>query len=254
MVLLDEYQFGTSPVLDTEFASGLTIHPLLVDGRVRVAGAAIPALDAIAPDHGPVAAATNVILTGSNFAPEMVVTWNGMTLPKSVTSPTQASVLIPAGLSAGTHPIRLALDGQTVDGPTFSVEALTIAAVSPAASPYCSSSQIVITGTGMVASVLVKFKLGADEWVGTDVQVFDFGRSATLTSPTTLTPYADVDVELSQPLAATIETATLSGAFDVSADFVRGDVNSDGVVNTPDERLASALPRGRSSRGARRPT
>ena len=226
LVLLDEYQFGTSPVLDTEFASGLTIHPLLVDGRVRVAGAAIPALDAIAPDHGPVAAATNVILTGSNFAPEMVVTWNGMTLPKSVTSPTQASVLIPAGLSAGTHPIRLALDGQTVDGPTFSVEALTIAAVSPAASPYCSSSQIVITGTGMVASVLVKFKLGADEWVGTDVQVFDFGRSATLTSPTTLTPYADVDVELSQPLAATIETATLSGAFDfVSADFVRGDVN-----------------------------
>lgn len=127
-----------------------------------------PIIQSVAPLSGPIG--TDVTIKGeyfSNFADEVVVTFNGATATISTATDKSIVVKVPGNATSGI--IQLTVNDQKVDGPTFKVQNLGVALLSP--------------DNGMDGDIIKVNGLGFSK-TASDNKVFFNGIAATVTAAT----------------------------------------------------------------------
>jgi hypothetical protein len=130
----------------------------------------LPVISSISPVSGPVSVGTALTITGTGFtgATAMrILGLNGTSF--SVVSPTQITVVTPAGTNLGNVPVEIvAPGGVSPSGPasTFfytssAIPAATISAVSPNTGAVAGGTNVTITGTNFSGAQGVFFWIGA---------------------------------------------------------------------------------------------
>ncbi|MGA2621849.1 MAG: IPT/TIG domain-containing protein, partial [Thermoguttaceae bacterium] len=150
---------------------------------------AVPAVNSVSPNSGPLAGGTPITISGSNFAGPTAV-YFGTTAATNVTvvSSTEVTATIPKG-KAGTVNVTVTTLGGTsatssADKYTYtSTAAPTItsvtAATSPAAGPLAGGTQVTITGTNLATARTAKVYFGGV----TATVVSDNGTQIVVKSP-----------------------------------------------------------------------
>ena len=194
-------------------ATGLTAVTPAGTGTVDVTlistGGAVTAVDAytyvippdfgIFPEEGPEAGGTVVTISGDGLIDPVNVSFDGVDVTATRISPTELSVISPAG--TGTADVTVTTDGGSGTATFTYAPAPTITSISPAAGPTSGGTAVTITGSGFTGATKVWFD-GAP------------GPTFTVLSDTeiqTVTPTGDgaVDVEVTTPGG----TATVSSGF-----------------------------------------
>ncbi|MEM7260554.1 MAG: dockerin type I domain-containing protein, partial [Planctomycetota bacterium] len=118
----------------------------------------------------------------------------------------------------------------------FTPQPLTILDVSPATVIPCVPTEVTLTGESFVTGVTVFFETDFGDFEGTVTFVSTDGTTLTVLTPEVTGTDVDVTVRVDRGSAS----GELSGAFAFAEDFVRGDVNGDGVVDALDFDFMSA--------------
>ena len=119
---------------------------------------AAPTVTGLAPNFGPEAGGTSVVITGTGFTAATAVKF-GTTNATSyvVNSTNQITAVSPAGTGSVTVSVTTANGTGTSSG-TFSYQpAPSISGLSPSSGPAVGGTSVVITGTGFSAATAVKF-------------------------------------------------------------------------------------------------
>ncbi len=136
-------------------------------GSVTAAGAFLynanpaPRIDAIAPDSGPLAGGTPVVITGANFLGTLTLTFGGVAATGVTVNgaATQINAVVPRGVAAGavdvfldstTHGSVTLAGGYTYNPPP------TITSVFPSSGPKAGNTQVIISGTNFFDTVSVQ--------------------------------------------------------------------------------------------------
>ncbi|MFE9324959.1 beta strand repeat-containing protein, partial [Nocardia sp. NPDC006982] len=109
---------------------------------------AVPTLTTIAPNAGPVAGGTTVVLTGTNLTGATAVSFGGTPATSfTVDSSTQITAVAPAG-AAGTVLVTVTTVGGTSNGVSYTYVAVpTLTTIAPNAGPVAGGTTVVLTGT-----------------------------------------------------------------------------------------------------------
>jgi uncharacterized protein (TIGR03437 family) len=164
-----------------------------------------PIVTGMSPASGPAGGGTLVVFTGSGFAPEAKVIWNGVSLP-NVTVVNSNTIQVPSPPGSPQSSIRPSIvnpDGQSALSPTmFSYVALVLLTIAPSSGPQSGGTVVTISGENIVAGATVKFGNAP----ATAVNVLSVTSIRATTPPGTGT----VDVTVTNPSG---ETALLSNGF-----------------------------------------
>ncbi|MEV3966003.1 IPT/TIG domain-containing protein, partial [Nocardia sp. NPDC050193] len=119
---------------------------------------AVPTLTTVAPDAGPVAGGTTVVLTGTNLTGATTVSFGGTPATSFVVdSDTQITAVAPPG-AAGTVSVTATTVGGTSNGVAYTyVAAPTLTTVVPDAGPVAGGTTVVLTGTNLTGATTVSF-------------------------------------------------------------------------------------------------
>jgi hypothetical protein len=169
-----------------------------VSGDQFTYNATAPTVTGVAPNSGPAAGGTQVVVTGTNFLAVTAVTF-GMTAATaySVDSATQITATAPA-LGAGSDHITVTTSVAT-SGPSgadqftaMSAPAPTVTSVRPTSGPMAGGTTVVITGTDFTSASQVAFGT-----VNATSYTVDSPTQITATSPSQVA--GDVDVTVTTP-------------------------------------------------------
>jgi hypothetical protein len=172
-------------------------------------GGAVAVISALAPASAPAGTSgLQVTITGSNFTTGSAANWGGTTIPATVTSPTQLSVVVPASLlaSPGQTVVTVQNPSGTSNAVTFTVSPPTLTGISPTTAIAGSAAfTLTVTGTNFVAGSSVV-------WSGTNL-------------PTTLVTPAQLTAQVSAALLATagpvnVLVANPGGATTTALSFI----------------------------------
>jgi hypothetical protein len=124
------------------------------------ASATDPVIDSLSPAEGPEAGATDVTITGQNFAAGATVQFGTADATAvNVVSATQITCKSPAG--TGTVDVKVTVDGKTSNAKSFTYIAAAVDPVidslSPTEGPEAGSTDVTITGQNFVAGATVTF-------------------------------------------------------------------------------------------------
>jgi uncharacterized cupredoxin-like copper-binding protein len=117
-----------------------------------------PTVTKIAPNSGPTAGGTSVIITGANFQPGATVTFGSAAATSvTVTDSTSLIAVTPAAAAPGDVPVVVKnADGQSVSFSSFTYTFVpAITAVSPATGPTSGGTLFTISGTGFAGGATV---------------------------------------------------------------------------------------------------
>jgi hypothetical protein len=153
----------------------------------------LPTVSALAPNSGPVAGGTAVVITGTGFSGATAVKF-GTTAATTfaVTNATQIAATSPAG-SAGAVDVTVTTPTGTSaisasDKFTY-VQAPTVSALAPTTGPVAGGTSVVITGTNLTGATAVKFGL-----LAATAFTVNSATQITATSPAGLAGAVDVTV------------------------------------------------------------
>ena len=154
----------------------------------------VPTVATVAPDQGPTAGGTAVVLTGTGLAGTTAVAFGAGNLATfTVNSATQITATLPSR-SAGTVLVSVTTPGGTSATPAadqFTYEGVpAVTAVAPAAGPVGGGTAVTVTGTGFVSGATAVSFAGV---AATGVNVSG-ATSLTATSPAGSAGVADVTV------------------------------------------------------------
>ena len=175
-------------------------------------GGAAPTISGVAPNSGPIAGGTSVVITGTNLTGASAVTFGGTAATSfTVDSATQITAVAPAG-TAGAVGISVTTAAGTVtsnNAYTYVAPqqaAPTIASIAPSSGPVAGGTSVVITGTNLTGASAVTF-------AGTAATSF------TVNSATQITAVAPAGTAGAASVAVTTAggTVTLAGAFTYAA-------------------------------------
>jgi hypothetical protein len=145
---------------------GATTGPITVttpqgtatSAALTVTAAAAPTISAATPNVGPVG--VTVVITGTNFTPDSVVTFNGVPVNAAsglvFLSPTELQVNVPAQATSG--PLNVTTVGGTASV-SFTIPAPMIASVTP--SSGAPGATVIINGLGLAGATSVTLTMGA---------------------------------------------------------------------------------------------
>ncbi len=192
---------GTAGVVD--------ISVTTAGGTATAAGAytyvALPAptISSVTPTVGPVAGGTTVVITGTDFAHVLSVTFGGAPTTYTVDSNTQITATTPEGIAGAAYvSVTTAVGTATSMGAYTYVAAPTISSVSPSSGSHLGGNAVTIAGTGFTNATSVKFG-GVDAWTFT----VDSNWQITATAPAR--SVGTVDVAVTTPGG----TGTCAGAY-----------------------------------------
>jgi hypothetical protein len=120
---------------------------------------AVPGFTTIAPNAGPVAGGTSVVITGTDFTGASVVSFGANPATSfTVDSDTQITAVTPAG-TAGAVDVSITTPvGTGTDANAFTYAAVpTLTTASPSIIDAAGGATVTITGTGFTGATLVEF-------------------------------------------------------------------------------------------------
>ncbi|MFI6310238.1 IPT/TIG domain-containing protein, partial [Nocardia fusca] len=119
---------------------------------------AVPTLTTIAPNAGPVAGGTTVVLTGTNLTGATAVSFGGTPATSfTVNSSTQITAVAPAH-SVGTILVTVTTVGGTSNGVSYTYVAVpTLTTIAPNTGPVAGGTTVVLTGTNLTGATAVSF-------------------------------------------------------------------------------------------------
>jgi hypothetical protein len=193
----------------------VTVPATAVQGPVRVSNTAgssslefvvelAPAVTAFAPTQAAVGA--TVTITGNNFRTTSKVQFNGRNaITFNVLSPTQLTVVVPAGATTGRISVSNTWGSGTSAGNFTVIPAPTITSFTPAAGTR-GVTAVTVTGTGL-----------------------NFVTSASLVQGVTVVPVVITSLTATQ-LRFTIPAGMNAGLFTIRANSLGGTANSAGAL------------------------
>lgn len=189
--------------------SVLFITILLVASCGSDSGAPNPEVTSVQPESGP--PGTSVTIAGKGFRPkgEMSVTFGGSTASLISVTEDQIQTEVPEGLSEGAAPVEVSVEGVSVSGPSFMVEAKApgISAVEPDSGTV--GTEVTINGMNFSSSALDI----AIVFNGTDAPVHSVSEDQLVTE----VPQGATD----GPIKVTVkQKSTIGPEFDVITDGV----------------------------------
>ncbi len=220
------------------------IVPFLLPGLVAVEGEPVPpTVTAIDPTTGESAGGTDVTITGTGFTSDLTVEFGGV--PATVVTLVDAQTLVATTPAATDGAVNVTVTSGTfgsIVAPEqfvfFTPAPLTITSVSPTVAIPCVSVDVTLTGSAFEPGMVVVFDTGTAEHEATLSFVSSDGTTATVQSPIVSGRESSVAVRVT----VGTESSELPSAFSFSEEFIRGDVNFDGVVDSLDfDFLAAAF-------------
>lgn len=163
----------------------------------------IPVITSVAPNTGPIAGGTSVVITGSGFTGATDVTFGGTDATSfTVDSATQITAVAPAH-AAGTVDIvvttPLGINTNTpADNFTYSA-APFITSISPTGGPTAGGTSVVITGTGFTGVTAVTFG-------GTAATSFTVNSNTQITAVAPARTAGTVDIVVTSPQGSSANT------------------------------------------------
>ncbi|WP_158292613.1 IPT/TIG domain-containing protein [Serinibacter arcticus] len=217
-----------------------------------------PTAASLAPVSGPVAGGTAVVVTGTGFTPDSVVTIDGLEVSGVVNETgTEVAFTTPGG-DAGPVDVVVTTLGGSTDALVFTyLDAPTAASLDPVAGPVAGGTVVTVTGTGFVPGSIATI-----DGVEVPSDVNDEGTELTFTTPAhdagpvdvvVTTPggstgplvftYVDVPTAASlSPVSGPVAGGTLvtivgtsftdDSVVTIDGDVVAGTVNEDGTEIT----------------------
>ncbi|MCE0539203.1 IPT/TIG domain-containing protein, partial [Kineosporia rhizophila] len=122
---------------------------------------AVPVVQGVAPQAGPLAGGNTVVITGTGFTGASAVAFGGSTATSfTVDSPTQITAVAPSG-AAGTVDVRVTTVGGTsavVVGDRYTYQAVpSVTALTPTHGPIAGGTLVTITGANFSGATSVTF-------------------------------------------------------------------------------------------------
>ena len=147
-----------------------------------------PTITNLAPNSGPVAGGTSVVITGTGFTGATGVTFGGSTASCTVDSDTQITCTSPAHAAGAVDVVVTVPGGSATSVGGFTYIATSITGMNPTSGPTSGGTTVVITGTGFTGATGFTFGgTNASCTVDSDTQI-------TCTSPAHTAGAVDVVV------------------------------------------------------------
>jgi hypothetical protein len=162
-----------------------------------------PTITSVTPTVGPAAGGATVVITGTDFAHVLSVTFGGASTTYTVDSSTKITATTPAGI-VGTAYVSVTTEGGTATamGAYTYAAVPTIYSVFPNSGSDLGGSTVIIDGTGFTGATAVKFG-GVDAWI------FTVDSDSQITAMTPSMSAGTVDVAVTTPGG----TGTRAGAY-----------------------------------------
>ena len=211
----------------------LGIQGVTLPAALTIAGP--PLVTVVDPANGSEVGGTTVLILGDQFL-EPVEVFFGVTPATSVTlvSQTEIFAMSPPGVGGTTVDIEVStpVGNATLTG-AFTYEVLAVTSVTPSAGSACNPSPILLFGSGMFPDMVVEFGQGT----ASVLEVSAEGDVARILPPF----LSDADPTGGPDVVMTVGGFAV-GNFTYLTDFIRGDVNGDGIVDLADvDYLGSAI-------------
>lgn len=221
-----------------------TIIPVLISSEITIGGISLPPeLDLIDPDHGPDIGGTTVLLSGAEFTSGSQVFFGGQAAQTTVLSSTSLEAITPPATAGVVDVSVVTVNGEVTLPSAFTYEAVSISGYSPQESPACGGVTMLISGSGLMDGLQVVF--GAQPPV--TATVTSDGTSATVIVPPVPLGTGTVDLAFTDPAGVQIASFPAGFTYIDITDFIRGDANCDGTVNTADIAFITAYIAGAGS-------
>lgn len=135
------------------------ITPAGIAGPVTYFYSAGPVLTSIAPNNGPVAGGTSVVLTGSGLTGVQAVRFGAQNaLGFTVDSSTQITAVAPAGPGGGAVPVTVVSPGGTSGPVTYTyVAGPVVTSAVPSQGPLYGGTAVTLKGSGLTTVTAVRF-------------------------------------------------------------------------------------------------
>ncbi len=154
-----------------------------------------PTVTAVAPGAGPLAGATPVVITGTNFTDASTVQFGTAAATVfSVVSATSITATSPAELAGAvdvTVTTPVATSATSASDQFSYLAAPSVTAVAPAAGPLAGGTSVTISGTGFIAATAVDF--------GTAAATYSITSSSSITATSPAAAAGVLDVTVTSP-------------------------------------------------------
>jgi len=176
-----------------------------------------PTISGVAPNTGPVAGGTAVVITGTNFTGATAVHFGSTrATSETITSGASLTAIAPAEIAGSADITVTTSAGTSTDNPSdlFAFGAPAVSAISPSVGTSAGGTTVEITGSGFVPGATVSFGSAA----GSAVNVTS---GTTMSAVAPVAPAGPVDITVTTPAGT-----SASGAPDL---FTYGDLEVTGV-------------------------
>ncbi|MEU5808658.1 IPT/TIG domain-containing protein [Streptomyces sp. NPDC047718] len=151
---------AVSPPYAAGAAAVTVVHPTGTSNSVMFTytAAQVPVVTDIAPNNGPTAGGTSVILTGTGFTGATAVKFAGVPATSfTVNSATQITAVTPAG-NAGAAAVTVTTPaGTSAPGAFFYVAPPVLNSADPAQGPTAGGAVVTLTGSNLLNATTVRF-------------------------------------------------------------------------------------------------
>ncbi|MFE7192261.1 IPT/TIG domain-containing protein, partial [Kitasatospora sp. NPDC057595] len=140
------------------------LQPVGKDSLSTRVQAPAPVVTGLAPDHGPLAGGSTVVLTGTNLTGASAVNFGAAAATSfTVDSDTQITATVPAGSTAGAVDVTVTTPGGTTAAAkyTYDTPAPVVTGLAPDHGPLAGGNAVVLTGTNLTGASAVNFGAAA---------------------------------------------------------------------------------------------